>query len=88
MNKRKRAVSELLTVGYTRAVAENGVGEGFDYLSLTILNVTEFNKNVALNNGKREKEEKRKEMRERRREGQKCEAADVMAKNTDPGAAL
>lgn len=58
-----------LNSGYTRAVAENGVGEGFDCLSLIVLNVIEFNKYVALNNGKREKEEKRKEMKERGREG-------------------
>lgn len=69
MDKRKRAVSVTLNSGYTRAVAENGVGEGFDCLSLIVLNVIEFNKYVALNNGKREKEEKRKEMKERGREG-------------------
>lgn len=42
-----------LNRGYTRAVAETGVGEGSDCLSLIVLNVIEFNKYVALNNGKK-----------------------------------
>lgn len=76
-----------LNRGYTRAVAETGVGEGSDCLSLIVLNVIEFNKYVALNNGKKKNERER----EGGREGQKlrvCDAADVTAKIADPGAGL